>query len=465
MTVARAAPDSHRLPVHQGRDKRNPPAPVPCAPLGALCNYVPVPTPSRSDDPGPAPGRASDRCPGLLRPHRADDGAMVRLRAPGGRIPAPAFAALRTTACGYGDGDIHLTSRANIQLRSLPTDQCGAIAEPVAATLHNAGFLPSATHERVRNIVASPLSGLEPGRPDVRRAVARLDAAVCAEPALAGLSGRFLFGLDDGGGDVARLGCDVLAVAESAAADSTVTDSTAGSPAGSAAGNPAAETYVARLWAGDAAGPRVALSEAPGAMVALALRFIDAAEAADPAGGRWRVRELPDRGRELIAGPAPGSDGLGPAPGGDRAPTPGDPGHGDPVPYGVLAGGALSVSAPLGVLTPAQSRAISASAGPDGTVIVTPQRGLVIVPGGPPAGGLERLTAAGLVADAASPWARISACIGSPGCAKSAGDTRTAARALAAHGGPDHRTHVIGCPRACGAPKSDHTLVQIGSNT
>ena len=52
-----------------------------------------------------------------------------------------------------------------------------------------AGLLPSATHERVRNIVASPLSGRAGGNLDVRPWVGELDAAICAEPRLAELGG------------------------------------------------------------------------------------------------------------------------------------------------------------------------------------------------------------------------------------------------------------------------------------
>ncbi len=80
-----------------------------------------------------------------------------------------------------------------------------AVADAVAG----AGLLPSATHERARNIVASPLSGRVGGRADVRAWVGELDAAMCAEPRLADLGGRFWFSFDDGRADVSGLGADV----------------------------------------------------------------------------------------------------------------------------------------------------------------------------------------------------------------------------------------------------------------
>ena len=135
--------------------------------------------------------------------HRAADGALARVRLPGGMIGPGQLEALAHAATGFGSPAMELTSRGNIQIRGI-TDT-GAVADAVAA----AGLLPSPTHERVRNIVASPLSGRVGGSADVRTWVHRLDAAIRAEPALAALPGRFWFSIDDGRGDVSGLGADV----------------------------------------------------------------------------------------------------------------------------------------------------------------------------------------------------------------------------------------------------------------
>ena len=61
-------------------------------------------------------GVTPDRCPGVLRPHQAADGAMVRVRVPGGRTTGTALAALGRVAARYGSGLLQLTSRAGLQL-------------------------------------------------------------------------------------------------------------------------------------------------------------------------------------------------------------------------------------------------------------------------------------------------------------------------------------------------------------
>ena len=128
-----------------------------------------------------------DRCPGVLRLHEAADGLLARVRVPGGRITAPQLRAL-AGAARLGNGIVELTSRASLQVRGLRDD---ALAQPLAA----AGLLPSPSHERIRNILASPFAG-----PEVDALVAELDRALCADPELANLSGRHLFAVDDATG-------------------------------------------------------------------------------------------------------------------------------------------------------------------------------------------------------------------------------------------------------------------------
>ncbi|MEE2032963.1 cobalamin biosynthesis protein CobG [Rhodococcus chondri] len=346
-----------------------------------------------------------DRCPGVLRPHRAADGALVRLRAPGGRLPDGGFHRLSLAAGQFGDGDIHLTSRGNLQIRGVSVDERGTVPRGLVRAVSDAGFLPSLSHERVRNIVASPLSGLGGGLADIRPLVGALDDALCAEPVLADLPGRFLFGLDDGRGDVAGLRCDLAAIA--------------------------VDSRNARLIVGALSGTTVPLAHVVASLIDLALRF------AEVRAGRWHVRQLPDAGREIGGGPA--------------AP----PVAGFEMPYGRLDS-AVSVLVPLGILTPSMVSAL-----PHRDVVVTPWRGLVLPASADPA-ALEN---AGFVLDGDSAWSRVTACTGAPGCNLAEGNTRALARRVAAAPFPNEPVHVVGCERSCGAPHSPHTLVFARSST
>jgi len=343
----------------------------------------------------------ADRCPGVLRPHLAVDGAVVRIRVPGGQTTAAALGSLSRIAQEFGSGDLQLTSRAGIQLRGLPDP----LPAGFVSAVREGGFLPSDTHERVRNIVASPLTGISGGLSDVRPLVVGLDVGLCAEPELADLPGRFLFAMDDGRGDVSRVPFDL-------------------------GYRTAGPDHGWLMIGGTRLGIPVAAGTAVEMLLDLAQQFLHRSHGS---GAVWHVRDLPSwaasrAGVRTINWPHPATK----------------------IPLGEVAG-AASVQVPLALLAPAQVATVEACA--RGSVVITPTRGLVL-PGA--ADHLPDLVAAGLVDDPASPWSSISACVGAPSCQNSLIDTRSYAASLARSGSPVPRTHISGCERRCGAPTDNH---------
>ena len=367
---------------------------------------------------------AADRCPGVLRLTEAADGFLARIRLPGGLVSAAQLRVLARLAGDLGDGRVELTSRANVQLRGLAPDAAG----PLTETLRTAGLLPSLDHDRVRNILASPLAGLD-GGPDLTGIVRALDAELCARPWLAGLPGRFLFAIDDGRGDVAGHGADVLAVIRN---DGAILN-----------------------------GLAVTLDQVVTAMLACAEVFMD--ERAAHGGNVWRIADLPhghDRVRDAVAERL----GLAVAP---AAPVPARPGAGaGGRPVGLVqrgeTGGAgeagLSVRddddahavlvAPLGRLAAPQLTWVCDRAG---QVRVTPWRSVVLPRVSDPDAVLREAAALGFGVDAASPWLRVTACAGRPGCASALADVRADAATFAERW-PGRIVHVSGCARHCGRP-------------
>ncbi|MER7437667.1 precorrin-3B synthase, partial [Pseudonocardia alni] len=67
--------------------------------------------------PSPTTRTRADACPGVVSPHAAADGALARVRLPGGTVTAAALRAVAALARDAGDGAVHLTSRGNLQLR------------------------------------------------------------------------------------------------------------------------------------------------------------------------------------------------------------------------------------------------------------------------------------------------------------------------------------------------------------
>ena len=360
-----------------------------------------------------------DACPGALQTHAAADGALARVRVPGGALTRTQLQVLARAARELGDGALELTSRGNLQLRGLTP---GAETE-LGNRLATAGLLPSATHERVRNIVASTLSGRAGGTVDVRPWVAAFDTGLCGDPAFAGLPGRFLATLDDGRGDVAGLGGDVGLLALDAGT-------------------------VALTLGGLDSGLRTTPDRAVAVALAAARAFL--AERDEQGGTAWRLAELADGPARVVARLSGQSGHFGPEVDVPPAP-PGGPAGALPQTDGRTA---LVAVVPLGRLTAAQADLLAAVAT---DLQVTPWRS-VALPDLPDASAAAALTAAGLVLDGASPWLRVTACAGRPGCAKSRADVRAdattavAAGALPADGA---RQHWAGCERRCGRPQGD----------
>jgi sulfite reductase beta subunit-like hemoprotein len=444
-------------------------------------------------DPGSAPVRdRTDRCPGVLRLHEAADGAMARVRLPGGRVSRAGLIAVAEVASSAGNGLVELTSRASLQIRGLDASSGEAVAERLRA----GGLLPSLAHDRVRNVLASPLAGRHPGSlAGVDELVRALDRALCADPALAALPGRFLFAVEDGSATIAWERADVALVAEPARSPQP----RPGKPVQVLPSLPHDPEQAFRLWLAGARttlwawapdAPRLALDGARAFLALLggadeggAWRVADVADG--PArvahalggaleGGAWRVADLAD-GRARVARALGGALEsaavvapplaleLSGALGGRRATGSGR----QPIAVGELAqpdgGRALTALPPLGRLDGAAMLHLASLVD---EIRLSTARTLTIVdvPAGDVAGLAGELSALGLVTAAGSGWHGLSACAGLGACTRAHVDVRAAAALRArVRGAQAVAEHWSACERGCGTPAGVAASVVAGA--
>ncbi|WP_051407119.1 precorrin-3B synthase [Nocardia sp. CNY236] len=376
--------------------------------------------------------RGPDSCPGVLRLHEAADGPLARIRVPGGRLESAQMHALAQVAQDAADGPLELTARGNVQVRGVHD------VSALTRRLTEVGMVPSRTHERVRNIVASPLSGRIGGGVDVHPLAAALDAGILAAPRLADLPGRVLFTLDDGRGDVSGLGADIGVHA-------------------------LAQGEFALVLAGSDSGVRLAAEDVVEVVLAAAHAFL---ELRGNTSNYWRLSDIEHGSRHLI-------DRLGCTPTADRLEFTATPS----IPIGWLEQNdgliGLGAGVRLGTLSARTAEFLAATERP---TILTPWRSLVLTDLSEAAADtvVRVLAPMGLIFDRDSPWLLVSACAGLPGCAKSHADVRADAAAAVGTGrmppetaagesttatqdAPRGRQHWSGCERRCGRPRGQVT--------
>ncbi|HKT97473.1 MAG TPA: precorrin-3B synthase [Paraburkholderia sp.] len=394
-------------------------------------------------------------CPGLVRVVAARDGGLCRIRLAGGALTAAQAHAIAQAALVHASGTLELTNRANVQARGVRAGSEAALAEALIAaglgpeaSAHGQGDLCSA--DEVRNLMMSPLAGLDPGALiDTTTLAAPIVAMLQNEPRFAALSPKFAL-LLDGGERLAALdhAHDVWLAAAQGADGVRFVFGLAGCPGDGGALGALAPVH------------------APALIRALLHGFLDLAEP-----GQTRMRDvLASHDADAVLQRAQHHANFAIACNGAGNDTALPAWRRKPVDLSLRLGahalnargdagthvmGYAGCQPPLARLDAATLHALASLAEEhgDATLRITPWQGAILpnVPHRAMPEVLERLRALGLVCDSADPLARTIACTGSAGCTKSRTDTKADALRLAAHLPPDVHVHLSGCERSCAA--------------
>lgn len=369
-------------------------------------------------------------CPGILHAVAEKDGFLIRIRVPGGLIDAHQLGMVAALSAAFADGQVEITARANLQLRAIKERSLPEIVDG----LTSAGLFPSLRHDRVRNIVTSPLAGLDSEEAvDTRSLVRELDQQLIADDAFVDIPPKFSFGIYGGG----RLFSHEDDLALHAIHNSGLDQS----------------ARFQLFLGGRDTGCAVSLDHAVDCLLSAARSCIHLA----------KHNGLPARGKQLVA--APGILGsllqtLSPF----LAPSanPGLPSVIALAPIGIHPAAQscernIIPAIPLGRLTSKQAQRLSESATESkGDLRLAPWRGIVL--GGVPlsriASVAAELDSVGLYLDGRSGFHGIAACAGITGCDASLADVRNDATLLARRLAgqallPGWTVNFSGCEKQC----------------
>jgi precorrin-3B synthase len=414
-------------------------------------------------------------CPGALRPMESGDGLIVRLKLAGGILEVGLAAEMARWSLQWGNGRIDLSTRGNLQLRGISARNLPQLQDALAEH----GLLDANPDgEAVRNVVSSPLAGLDPDAVlDVRPVAAALEKRLSTDAAQHALPAKFGFVVSDGGRfDLGNVSADIRFEAVH----------TEDGPA-----------FVIGL---DAA-PRERFGPCPPECLpdlaaTLGLVFLD---------HRNRLGSAIRRMRDLVslvgAAPIAAEVGLSPAPllrrssaavsggpGSDQSGSlsgvqpPGKgsllgvdpPGDGSPLGSRPSGSGAMLGVQPMGTgsfvglglafgqMTADDLAQLTATAAAQGgkELRLTPWRAVLVpLPSVEAAGRLvDGVKTSSLIHDPDDPRLRVAACTGAPACPHATTNTRGDAARLAALIGHVPNAgivvHVSGCAKGCAHPRS-----------
>lgn len=383
-------------------------------------------------------------CPGALTPMQSGDGLIVRVRPRCGMLSLDELVVLADAAARFGNGHIDLTRRANLQIRGVSEENLSGLQDVIGGL----GLLdPTPEQESVRNVMISPLAGIDPTEVlDISGIAGQLGGMLASEQALWALPSKFGFVVD---------GCGSLTLADERADIRLVAIRNVANPAVAIG----LDTKAGIAWLGS-----VSPTTAAAAAVDAAYAFLEVMSH----GTRQRMRDLSAEGlASLQSAMRPRLDSL----------------TRDPQKFNVsldrrvglldLGSGrfAVGVAAPFGRVETDQLRKLAGEMAAFGVkdIRLSPWRILYAEVPGASAGHaiLNAASAAGFIADSFDPLLRIEACPGAPACRSTSLDTRGDARRLAAllpQAGFGGTVHVSGCAKGCAkSGAADLTLVGAGS--
>lgn len=381
-------------------------------------------------------------CPGALRPMLSGDGLIVRVRPRRGMLSPEELVVLAEAAARFGNGHIDLTRRANLQIRGVGEENLSGLHE----VIDRLGLLdPAPEAEAVRNLMISPLAGIDPAEVlDVSGIARELARSLASDRALWALPSKFGFIVDGGG---------TLTLADERA-DIRLAAIRNGTELAVAVG---LDTQAGIDWLG-----WVSPAIAAAAAIGTAHAFLEQT----PEGTRQRMRDL-SAGRlaSLRSAMRPRLDPLTLDP--QRA------GGSSNRHVGLLDLGsgrfAVGIAAPFGRVETDELQKLAGEMADFGVeeIRLSPWRILYAEVASASAGNavLDAARSFDFITDPSDPLLRIEACPGAPACQSTRLDTRGDARRLAAllpGVGFAGTVHVSGCAKGC-AKSAAADLVLVGA--